>query len=115
MQPSKRAKQGEGGRETRPPDKRYIVQKIQERKIVKYGVEEYVCRAKFNDVLEKQNIANVKDDLLAMFDEVLKAGTASYPAGQKIRVSVEHHSLDKPMTIHLQPRENITPEVILSR
>ena len=95
--------------------KLYSVRRINETRVVKYGVEEFTFKAKFNSEIEHDKIAFVKDELHNMFDEILQQATQDHEQGQKLRMTIDHRSLDKPIVIHLQPRENITADTIMSR
>ena len=110
MLPNKRPRQGGG-----TPPKPYNIKKINEKRVIKYGVEECTFKAKFNDDISRSKISEFKDDLHGMFDEILNQASENYQDGDKMRMSIEHRSLDKPITIHLQPRGNITADVIMAR
>jgi len=94
--------------------KPYHLEKINDIRVVKYGVEELTYRARFN--LEgNKPVADFDKYLHSMFDDVLKEAKGARQEGDKMRVNINHSSLDKPITIHLQPEKNITADVILQR
>lgn len=39
----------------------------------------------------------------------------SYGPEDKVRLEIDHSGLDREMTIHLQNRANITPDIIMDR
>ena len=95
--------------------KPYSISQISERKIRKYGVEEYIYKAKFSDELKSQKIIDLRDDLHNMFDDIMTKVDENYNPLDKVRLSINHSSLDKEITIHLQPRQNITSQTIMER
>ena len=101
--------------EQRPPPKPYKIDRVSERRVVKYGVEEYSYRAKFSEDIRHDRIGEVREDLRDMFQEILDTATGNYQKGDRVRMSIEHRSLDKPITINLQPKHNVTVDVIMSR
>lgn len=119
--PDKRARRESGeieeeiGEEMEEEIKPYKIQKIQQTVVRKYGVEEYTFRAKFDDELQGTKIIDIKDDLQTMFGDVLEEVGRNYQPGERVRMSINHDGMDREMTIHLQQRENITPEMIMGR
>lgn len=95
--------------------KPYHVKRVNEVRVVKYGVEEYTYKAKFNHDITHTRISEFKTDLYDMFDDVLNEANKNIVEGDKMRISIDHRSLDKPITIHLQRKENVTTEMIMNR
>jgi hypothetical protein len=95
--------------------KPYEIVKINEQVARKYGVEEYTFAAKFDESLDGTLLSEVKDDIYDMFDDVLQQVGEDYAPDDRVRVAIHHASLDKEMTVHLQPRRNISAENIMSR
>ena len=95
---------------------RFIVTPVYERKARKFGVEEITYKAKFNTELQGRQLLDIHNDLEDMFGEVLNRLHEKYPdPNDKVRISVRHAGLDKDVTIHCQPKHNITAEVIMER
>ena len=95
--------------------KPYTISQVFQRKVKKYGVEEYTYKAKFSDTLKSQNVSDVRDDLYNMFGDIMKKVDENYNPLDKVRLAIDHAALDKEITIHLQPRQNITPQTIMER
>jgi hypothetical protein len=95
--------------------KPYEIVKINEEVLRKYGVEEYTFAAKFDESLEGELLADVGDDVHGMFEDVLQRVADDYAPDDKVRIAIDHAGMDKEMTIHLQPRRNITAENIMNR
>ena len=95
--------------------KSYTISQVYEKKNRKYGVEEYTYKAKFSDGLKTQNVIELRDDLYSMFDDIMKKVGDNYDPMDKVRLSIDHAALDKEITIHLQPRQNITAQTIMDR
>ena len=49
--------------------------------MVKYGIEEFTFKAKFNDDIKLSKIADFKDDLHNMFEEILDQATQNHEDG----------------------------------
>lgn len=93
----------------------YKIQKVSEIKVRKYGIEEYTFKAKFNDELQGNKVADVKDDLNQMFEDIMQEVSQNYDPDDKVRLSINHAGLDREMTIHLQPRKNLSAQSIMQR
>lgn len=50
-----------------------------------------------------------------MFDAILEEGKKGKKEGDRMRVSIEHASLDIPMTIHLVDHRSLTSNEIMER
>lgn len=110
--PNKRLRQESGEQEE---TKAYKIEKIHQTVVRKYGVEEYTYKAKFNDEIHGAKIIDIKDDVHSMFSDVMAEVDSAYTPGERVRLSINHHGMDREMTIHLQQRENITPDMIMNR
>jgi len=110
--PDKRVRMDSEGQEEKKP---YKIQKIHQTVVRKYGVEEYTFRAKFNDDLHGAKVVDVKDDIHAMFSDVMAEVDSTYAPGERVRLSINHDGMDREITIHLQQRENITSDTIMER
>jgi hypothetical protein len=100
-----------GGDKKKP----YNIHKISETVARKYGVEEYTYKVKFHNEMNGEPLENVQEELTNMFEEVVSRVSADYDLDDKVRISIDHSGLDRPMTIHLQPRRNITGGNITGR
>jgi hypothetical protein len=88
-------------------EKLYYIKKIDEQVSRKYGVEEYTIQAKFNDSMDGAKLDDVRD--------VVEEIGRQYQPDDRIRLAIDHAGMDRPMTIHLQPRANVTPDNIMGR
>lgn len=96
--------------------KPFVVERISERHARKYNVEEITFRAKFNDTLEGESLLDITENLHSMFQEIMeKVDTEHSSPNDKARLSIRHSGLDRDITIHCQPKHNITPDVIMER
>jgi hypothetical protein len=96
--------------------KAYNIKKIDEKVARKFGVEEYTLRAKFNnDTLQGARLDDVRDEVHHMFEDVVQEIASQYEEDDRIRLSIDHAEMDRPMTIHLQPRRNISTDNIMNR
>jgi hypothetical protein len=97
-------------------DKVYNIERISQQVARKYGVEEYTLQAKFNnETLQGARLDNVTDEIQSMFEDVVHEIEQQYNEDDRIRVSIDHAEMDRPMTIHLQPRRNVTAEDMMNR
>jgi hypothetical protein len=97
-------------------DKVYSIEKISQQVSRKFGVEEYTLQAKFNnDTLQGARLDNVTDEIQSMFEDVVHEIEQQYDEDDRIRLAIDHAGMDRPMTIHLQPRRNVTAENIMNR
>lgn len=96
--------------------KPFLVERISEKRIRKYNVEEITYRAKFNHEMEGRKLIDVTEDLQDMFQEILdNISTDHDDPNDRARLSIRHQGLDREIFIHCQPKHNITPEVIMER
>jgi hypothetical protein len=96
-------------------EKPYKIDKVRENVVRKYGVEEYAFRVKFNEEMSGTRFEDVNTEVHAMFEDVLYQVGVEYDPDDKVRLSIEHDGLERPMTIHLQPRADLTAENIMAR
>lgn len=96
--------------------KPYLIERIAEKRIHKYNVEEITYRAKFNHELEGRKLVDVTEDLHDMFQEILDNVSTNHDDPEdRARLSIRHQGLDREIFIHCQPKHNITPDVIMER
>jgi hypothetical protein len=97
-------------------EKFYNINKISQQVVRKYGVEEYTLEAKFDsEALEGVRLENVTDEIYAMFGDVVHELEQQYGEEDRIRLAIDHAGMDRPMTMHLQPRRNVTTRNIMDR
>jgi len=94
--------------------KPYVISKVHERKVLKFGVEEIRYRARFN-LDSEQPITNFQDHLHGMFEDVLAQARQNMSPQDRMRLHISHESLETPITVHLQPNNLITANTILER
>jgi hypothetical protein len=98
------------------PVKPYNIKKINEKVARKFGVEEYTLQAKFNDdAMQGARLDDIRDEVHHMFEDVMQEIASQYEEDDRIRLSIDHSEMDRPMTMHLQPRKNLTTENIMNR
>lgn len=77
--------------------------------------QEYVYQARFNNDIPSRNICDAQDSLHEMFAAVLDKAKQDKQPGDRMRVSIEHDSLDIPVTIHLTDHKEVTADEIMNR
>ena len=96
--------------------KPYIIQKIRERKVRKFHVEEVTFRAKFNDAMYGTELLSITEDLYNMFDDVMQIVNTEHPDNEdKARLNIRHSGLHHDVTVHCQAKHNITVSIIMQR
>jgi hypothetical protein len=107
----------EGSEDEENFDKMYNIKKVSQQVARKYGVEEYTIEASFNNdaVIQGMRLENIREEIHSMFDDVVHEIVVQYQEDDRIRLSIDHAGMDRPMTMHLQPRRNVTTENIMSR
>lgn len=77
--------------------------------------QENVYQAQFNAGIPTKNICDAQDSLLEMFGAVLDEAKQGKKPGDRMRVSIDHASLDIPVTIHLTDHKEVTAQEIMNR
>ena len=72
-------------------------------------------QAQFNPDIPNKNICDAQDSLREMFSAVLEEAKRGKRDGDRMRVSIEHASLDIPVTIHLADHGDVTADEIMNR
>lgn len=78
-------------------------------------MQEYIYEAKFNFGEDAVDICQRLDSLYEMFDAILNEAKANKRPGDRMRVHVNHSSLDIPVTMHLTDYREVTAEELLNR
>ncbi|KAG1657410.1 hypothetical protein GQR58_023388 [Nymphon striatum] len=90
----------------------YII--MREYRIVKkYDATEITYSLEFKDIWNDLDFADVLVELYNVFENVLSSVTAGLKGYDRIKVYIEHHSLQVPIGIHLMDVSEIKPDTIL--
>lgn len=97
--------------------KPFTIERAQEKRATKYGMEEITFRAKFNqDFASGQKLLDSTDNLQEMFEDILENVNSEHDdPNDRARVTIKHSGLDRDIVVHCQPRHNITSDVIMDR
>ena len=95
-------------------EKHYTIEKVSEKKSLKYSMLETTYKVKFKEDAHGENLQDMRKDLERMFSDVLER-TERYSDDDRAHISIHHDGLQQPIYIHCQPRHQITPKLILDR
>ena len=71
--------------------------------------------AKFNPGGGSSNICDNKDSLKDMFDVLLSQAKKGKRPGDRLRLNIDHSSLDNPVIIHLTDYRDVTSSEVMDR
>lgn len=60
-------------------------------------------------------MVDVRNQLVSMFDDVVKKAATEYSKTDKARLTINHSDLDTEVFVHLQDLQNLTGEAIMNR
>lgn len=72
-------------------------------------------QARFNANMPVRDICEEEGSLREMFDAILDEAKIGKQPGDRLRVSIDHASLEIPITIHLTDYREITTDEIMER
>ncbi|KAG1684186.1 Nephrin [Nymphon striatum] len=90
----------------------YIIMR-EYRVIKKFDATEITYSLEFKDIWKDLDFADVLVELYNVFENVLRSVTAGLKGYDRIKVYIEHHSLQVPIGVHLMDVSEITADTIL--
>ena len=102
--------------DTEDDDSLFEIQEVSRSLSRKYGVEETVYTATFNEGrLEGRRLIDLTEELRRMFTAMLRRASERFNDDDLARLTISHRGLEIDIVVHLRSKNRVTPDVILDR